>query len=158
MATKPLPTKINQPLSFFHDHSMVTSNPGIFLQPWQPMKELRACVLGQPLTRNTWASLRLLQGQTEALTQQHEQAHIRPHPVSNYCRDYKAFRTVSSAVFLLAMNSLRRNRARRYGCSCSTSISQEPLLSAWVLPHQADQPKRKMKVSEDLTATLLFCF
>lgn len=65
MATKLLPTKINQPPSFFHDHSMVTSSPGIFLQPWQPMKELRSAAVLKESPRNTWVFLRPPQGRTE---------------------------------------------------------------------------------------------
>lgn len=80
---------------------------------------------------------------TEALTQQREQAHIRPHPVGKVLQGLQSLQDCQSCWSSLAIHTLRRNRARRYGCS--TSTSQAPVLPALVLPHQAEQPKCKMK-------------
>lgn len=112
VAGKPSSTKTNQPHLFFHDHLRVTSNSGIFLQTWRSVRELRSAAALKDRPRNAWASLRLSPGaHREALTGQREQAHIRPCPASNYCKDCKAFRTVSSAIFL-ALSSQKKKQGK----------------------------------------------
>lgn len=154
MTTKPSPTKINQPLSFFHGHmqpwnipTTITTYKGAQVSrcPERQAKEnvgfpetaLKADLRGTGTTAMSKLTSHTLQSVTIA--------GITKLQDCQFC------------WFSLAVNSLRRNRARRHGWSCSTSISYEPILSALVLP-QTDQPKCKMKLAGYLLAKLIFWF
>lgn len=145
VAGKPSSTKTKQPHLFFHDHLRLTSNSGIFLQTWWSVRELRSAAALKDRPRNAWASLRLSPGaQWEALTGQREQAHIRPCPASNYCKDCKAFKTVSYAFFFSTKFP-------------EEETGQDSLIVPALPPSHESQESQRKKLQEELTVILLVC-
>lgn len=145
VAGKPSSTKTKQPHLFFHDHLRLTSNSGIFLQTWWSVRELRSAAALKGRPRNAWASLRLSPGaQWEALTGQREQAHIRPCPASNYCKDCKAFKTVSYAFFFSTKFP-------------EEETGQDSLIVPALPPSHESQESQRKKLQEELAVTLLVC-